>query len=284
MKLRSLFCAVALAALVVPSLAHDFWMEPASFRPEPGKLLEVRLKVGDFAVGDEVQRAEQRILDFSLRSGASSKPIVGRDGAAPAGFVRVESAGTFVLGYRSNRTAVELDAAKFTGYLHERGLEHVLAERERLGESGRAVREVYSRCAKALVRAGDGPNTGFDLVLGYPLELLPEKNPCDLRAVAGDLEVLPVRLFYEGRPLANALVGALDLDAPPPANGAHQEPILARTDAEGRARLVLPRSGRWLLAAVHMVRAAPDSGADWESFWASLTFETPRTSAPVPGR
>jgi uncharacterized GH25 family protein len=49
--------------------------------------------------------------------------------------------------------------------------------------------------------------------------------------------------------------------------------MTARTDANGRVRLNLPRSGMWMIKAVHMVSAPPDSGADWESIWASLTFE-----------
>jgi hypothetical protein len=48
----------------------------------------------------------------------------------------------------------------------------------------------------------------------------------------------------------------------------------------GRASLVLDRPGLWLVKAVHMVPAPEGSGAEWESLWASLTFELP---APVPG-
>jgi uncharacterized GH25 family protein len=51
--------------------------------------------------------------------------------------------------------------------------------------------------------------------------------------------------------------------------------LSARTDKAGRVSLALPRGGVWLVKAVHMVPAPADSGADWESLWASLTFETP---------
>ena len=34
----------------------------------------------------------------------------------------------------------------------------------------------------------------------------------------------------------------------------------------------LHSDGMWLIKAVHMVPAATGSSADWESFWASLTF------------
>jgi hypothetical protein len=38
-------------------------------------------------------------------------------------------------------------------------------------------------------------------------------------------------------------------------------------------KLRLAAEGLWVLSAVEMTAAAPDSGADWESFWASLSLE-----------
>ena len=32
----------------------------------------------------------------------------------------------------------------------------------------------------------------------------------------------------------------------------------------------------WLVKAVHMVQAPAGTDADWESLWASLTFEIPK--------
>ena len=78
----------------------------------------------------------------------------------------------------------------------------------------------------------------------------------------------PRRLRFRGEPLAGALVVALNRDAP-------EMRLSARTDAQGRVSLALGKPGAWLVKAVHMVPAPPDSGADWESLWASLSFEVP---------
>lgn len=77
-----------------------------------------------------------------------------------------------------------------------------------------------------------------------------------------------VHLVYEGKPLAGALVVAMNRDEP-------EKPISARTDKGGGVLLALPRGGVWLVKAVHMVPAPAESGADWESLWASLSFEAP---------
>jgi uncharacterized GH25 family protein len=92
-----------------------------------------------------------------------------------------------------------------------------------------------------------------------------EEDPYSLRPGAE----LPVRLLFDGAPLAGALVVGLAAAAP----GERQA---VRTDAGGRARLRLGRAGPWLLKAVHMVRAGDGAAdADWESYWASTTFAVP---------
>jgi uncharacterized GH25 family protein len=103
-----------------------------------------------------------------------------------------------------------------------------------------------------------------DRALGFPLELVAERNPYALRAGVE----LPVRLTWKSRPLAGALVVAMNRLNP----AAKQ---CARSDRHGRVRLRLPSSGMWLIKAVHMTPAPPDSNADWSSYWASLTFELP---------
>ena len=282
MRLQRLLHLAALAALALPLVAHDFWIEPLSYRPAKGAIVQVTLKVGDFALGENVPRNDARIVDFSVHGPGLDKKLVGRDGGDPAGFARLEAEGVYVLGYRSMHTKVELEAAKFEGYLREKGLDRALELRASLGESAAKGREVYSRCAKALVCVGEGESSGFDHMLGYPLEILPEKNPYQLAKIESGSaapEALPARVFFDGKPLENALIGALDLDAPRPSDGTHQEPLTARTDAQGRAQLVLPHGGRWLFAVVHMVRAEGRTDADWESYWASLTFDAPKFAA-----
>ena len=51
------------------------------------------------------------------------------------------------------------------------------------------------------------------------------------------------------------------------------EKLSARTDKDGRVRLKLRPGGMWLIKAVHMIPAPAGSNAEWQSFWASLTFE-----------
>jgi uncharacterized GH25 family protein len=256
--------ALVLFLLAAPLAAHDFWIEPTSFRPEVGTTVGFALRFGEGFRGEPVPRDPRSIEKFVLVSRAGEKPVEGITGRDPAGVVRIAERGWLVVVYRNRPRSLELPAAEFERYLDEEGLEKVIAARVDRGESEKPSKEIYSRCAKALLDAGGAGSSGFDRTLGLRLELFAERSPKEV----GGGRSMPVRLLFEGRPLEGALVVALNREHP-------EKRLSARTDASGRAALPLPRSGVWLVKTVHMVPAPPASGADWESLWASLTFEVP---------
>src|SRR5688572_17627662 len=182
--------------------AHDFWIEPTGFMADVGRVVGVKLRVGDEFRGDPVPRNEALIGDFVVVDANGRRQVVGRDGSDPAGLLRVTSPGLMVIGYRSRPSPVTLPADKFTQYLKEEGLESVIAARARSQASQREGREIFSRAAKSLVRSGAMTPGSGDRSLGFPIELVAGRNPYQMRA--GDS--LPVLLMYEGAPLAGALV------------------------------------------------------------------------------
>jgi uncharacterized GH25 family protein len=244
-----------------PVLAHDFWIEPSTFRPAPGGRVAVRLRVGQNLLGDPVPREPQRIERFVAVDGKGETEVPGVSGMDPAGWLSPSSPGLLWIVYDSGHENVQLDAAKFDRYLGEEGLERI---RKLRGAKTTPVPEIYSRCAKSLLSVGSAPGTGFDRVLGLELELVAEKNPYALKPG----EELPLRLLYHGKPLDGALLVAIP-------KGAADAKVSARSDRRGRAALRLDRPGPWLVKAVHMVPAPAGSGAEWESLWASITFELP---------
>ena len=253
-----------LSASALP--AHDLWIEPSSFRPAQSERLSVRVRVGEHFQGDPVPRNAARIERFAAVVPGEKNlelPLTGTEGADPAGQATLPVPGTWILVYDTNHAKTELEAAKFETYLAEEGLEGIIALRAQRGQTAAPSREIYSRCAKSLVVVGaeNGPTKGHDRVLGLPLELVPEASPAALPA-GGEL---PVILLYQGKPLAGALVVAIPRDEP-------KARVTARTGTDGRVRLRLDRRGDWLIKAVHMIPAPAESGADWESFWAPLTF------------
>jgi uncharacterized GH25 family protein len=242
--------------------AHDMWIQPQTFLPKAGDIVSLRLLVGQEFLGDPLSRNPALIREFVVEDQTGRKPVVGRTGGNPAGFVRVATPGLHVVGYFSNPSSVDETAETFNQYLEEEGLEAIAALRARRNESGKPVHELFTRCAKSLLASAR--TSERDRRLGFTLELMAERNPYDLHAG----EVLPIRLTYENRALPGALVTAMNRRNP-------SQKITARTGNDGRVNLRLPAGGMWLVKAVHMVPAAAASHADWQSYWASLTFDLP---------
>lgn len=253
------------AMLPRPAAAHDFWIEPSTFRPEPGTEVSARLLVGERFRGDPLPRRESHIARFVLLGPEGESPFTGKAGADPAGAAHVSAPGLHVIGYESRASSVDLDPDKLAIYVREEGLEPFFR-----GDLAKPIRDEFSRCAKSLVRVGPGrPKlNGFDRRLGSRLEIVPEANPYAL----GVPRVLPVRLLENGKPLRDALVTAIERSRP------DEGAVRMRTDAKGRARLALPRPGVWLVKAVWIEPVAGAPGA-WRSWWASLTFEVPDAEA-----
>jgi uncharacterized GH25 family protein len=252
--------AVALSQVTL--FAHDMWIEPATFSPESGQIVSLRLRVGQDLLGDPLPRDSRLVNQFVVEDAEGRKPVVGRDGSDPAGFVRVATPGLLIVGYQSNASTVDLTADKFNQYVKEEGLDAVAALRASRNQTGANTREMFSRCAKSLVLSGSASETQHDRVLGFTLELVAERNPYAVRPG----QDIPFRLTYEQRPLAGALVIAMNRQNP-------SEKMSARTDSDGRVRFKLRPGGMWLVKAVHTVPAPAGSNAEWASFWASLTFE-----------
>jgi Domain of unknown function (DUF4198) len=260
-KAMGLPAAAALVLAAGPGAAHDFWITPGAFRPEVGATVAVSLRAGQQFRGEPVLGERRQVERFFAVGPTRETLVTVRQGGEPAGLLRVESPGLWIIGYRSRPSPISLPAEQFERYLAEEGLERIIDIRAARGETGLGAREIFSRCAKSLVSAGPGPE-GHDRQLGLTLELVAEENPYALEPG----QELAVRLLYEGEPLPDALVVALNSDEP-------EKRLAALSDSEGRAAFRIGRAGPWLIKAVHMIPAPPDVLADWESLWASLTFE-----------
>ncbi len=257
------------------ALAHVFWLQPSSFRPKANSVLKLQLRVGDVFPGDAIPRNESKIITFVSIGPDGERKVGGIDGSDVAGFERLTAPGISVIGYTAQPSEVALEAEKFETYLREKGLEKISTARAAAGESSSAVHEIYTRCAKTVVRVGEQAG-GFDRVVGLRLEIIPENDPTSLRP--GD--DLRARVLFDGKPLAGAMV-----EARSPTSGT--EKVSARTDNDGRVAIKLSAAGMWVVDTVEMIRVEPDSaqspateggsakdGApvqpDWHSFWASL--------------
>jgi uncharacterized GH25 family protein len=266
--------ALLLTLTAVPTAnAHEYWLAPSRYQAAKGEPVTLQAFVGTGFRGEPRPYATTRAVRFQLHGPRTADLArAAANGELSWGGFEMPDADGALVSYQSNFATIELPGAEFDDYLRLEGLTGPLAARQKLGSNAGPGRERYARCPKAWIA---GPHNGAARArksVGLPIEIVPLGDP-------GSAFPLTVRVLWRGRPLAGALVrawttplsaGAAPMDA---ASRDSVGPALQmRTDAHGEARLSLGATGEWLLGAVHMVPCADRREADWESWWASLTF------------
>lgn len=280
-------------AVVGTLAAHDMFLKLPSFFLEPNVEAEVALINGTFEASENAI-ARDRMLDVSVVHGdgrvVHPPASAWRDSAVhhpdpdstDTAFLSFETgeAGTYVIGVSTKARVFTLSAEDFDAYLEHDGVLDVLAARMEAGAEAEAVTERgtpadsvterYSKHVKALAQVGEARTETWVHELGYPIEFVPLQNPYEL--TVGD--ALEVRLLRAGEPVASQLVyasheGWHGHDE----EGGHAEAVKTRTDDEGVARIPLSQAGAWYVRTIHMVETTDEPGVDYESNWATLTFE-----------
>lgn len=275
---RTALLAAALAACTAPLLAHDFWLMPTPGHAAPGATVAVTVNVGEQYPVPDAFVEPARVLMMQMvgpgRQVGAITPRLTRQGEGLVTPVTLPGTpGTYIIETRLTTRFIELQPKEFTAYLEEEGLGRVVAERQRLNETGKPGRERYSRWPKALIRTGAGDASHVTTPLGVTSELVPSVDPT--QAKVGDTVAFQLR--FEGTPVAGARLSRIVTgDAPFAQRISH-----ATTDAEGWAHFTVAE-GPQFIGTVHMVRRSGETGpeaADWESYWTSLTFEASKDAA-----
>lgn len=278
--LRLLASFALLTAGVVALSAHSMFLKLDSFFLEPHSTNVVLLMNGEFDEGLELITRD-RMLDVSVvgPDGVTHPPesawadsSVWNPDSLDTAILTFETGepGTYVIGVSTAPRIIALTAEAFNGYLAHDGLLDTIERRRAEGMTDDDALEFYSKHVKALVQVGSARSAEWATVLGYPVEFVPLENPYELSV--GD--ELRVRFMREGRPVANHLVYAshegYQADE---AEGGHAEAVATRTDADGVATIPLSNAGRWYVRTIHMVETTNEPDLDYESNWATLTFE-----------
>ena len=245
--------------------AHDLYVMPSTFAPARGAIITVGFHVGDSFPESEVSGRVDRLRDPKLMWAGGSGAIgnLRVDGKRDVGDVEAGGDGESIAAVSTLPTLIKLPAAKFTEYLREEGLTETIGWREQHGESSKPGKERYSKYAKAILLSGKANGFG-NHAAGFVIEIIPEKDVYRLKAGAS----LPIQVLFRGKPAAG-----VQTESAWASNGRSKSTVVGRTGADGRLEVPLPTAGLWRIHTIKMERCAEPTVADWESFWASTTFE-----------
>ena len=273
----------ALTLIVVTAVsAHTMFLKLDSFFLEPNSTGTVQLINGDFDLSENVI-ARDRMLDVSVvgPGGTMHPPESAWSDSAvfhwspdsvDTAVLRFATggAGTYLIGVSTTARVITLTGEEFNDYLVHDGLLDTIEERGAAGTTDNEATERYSKHVKAVVQVGGARSGEWATELGYPAEFIPLRNPYELSR--GDQ--LRIRFLRAGEPVADQLVyasyeGYHSHDAA----GEHVEAVTTRTNADGIATIPLNGTGRWYVRTIHMAETNAEPDVDYESNWATLTFE-----------
>lgn len=273
---------IALLIVVGVANAHDFWLVPDAFLVAEGGWVEARGQTSSRFPRSESAVAIDRVADARLIAAGGSERIMdlSHSGASLLLRHRPTIAGQRVVAIALHWRSARESAAGFRRYLELEGAPEALAriEREGLLRGRDSVTRRYAKYAKTFVEVlGAGGARGaraFGVAAGHPLEFVPLSDPSD--AKSGD--TLRIRLLYAGMPLASAPVHAgyvtnLALVQRAARDSAERPTdVHLTTDSGGIVRVPLSSGGLWNVRTIHVVPAPANSGADWDTHWATGVF------------
>lgn len=256
-----------LVTVATVALAHDLFIKPTRYFAPENTEVRVRVLNGTFTKSEN-SIARNRLADASVLTPTRRVTLDTTEwsvaGDTSTFHIHTRGAGTYVIGASTRPSVIALSADDFNLYLKDDGIPDVLEARKQAGELGQPAKERYHKHVKAMLQVGSTRSDHYATPMGYPAEIVPMDNPYTLPSGAS----LRVKTLVDGKPVANQLVvygGTTTAEA-----GIEAKSV--RSDTQGVATIPLTTAGTWYIKFIHMVKVPRDS-VDYESKWASLTFQ-----------
>lgn len=248
--------------------SHDYWLHPRKFILSKGDTLVVHLFVGD-KLNREIEREFQKNMTrrFELITDERRFNLIdeSKDGEVPVLTKKVDFEGLGLILMERDFAYIELKPEEFSEYLEHENLDDVKKIWEKTGKR-KVEKERYSRFLKSLIVSGSNfKGEVYKKVFGLKLEIVLLKNPYEL-SVGDSIEA---KILFDGKPLPDKIVMIYNQDLK---EGKFTEQKV-KTDKDGIVKFKLTSDGFWLIRLVHLLPCNGCKDVNWESFWASFSFE-----------
>ena len=250
----------------IPVSAHTLWINASDYNPEiyPKFGASTKLYFGwghHYPVDDFL--SQKQIEEFYYLCPRSGRHY--NLSPDPSGFlateVRFKEPGSYIV-------AAKLKPGFYTMFEEKGRIHHKIGPKTQV--KGRIVLSLYyEQYAKSLINVGKKDLINFDRPVGHKLEIVPLKNPLNLRQ--GDF--LPIKILFNGKPARFCRVYATYSGFSSGDDFAHA----TLTNSKGIAKIRIIHWGPWLIKA-RMELPPPDDLKDrcnTSAYTATLTFGIP---------
>lgn len=245
-------CSMLLALFFAPLTAHAHfpWITLTDFTPQKGASLLMTIGWGHhYPLGGFLK--ENALKDIVLIGPGKNTPnIIYTSEVELQSESGLSREGTYIVAAQ-RKAGFYTKTAQGGKPMSKKGLDNV-------------IRCSFSHmCMKAVANVGKG--TQADAVVGHPLEIIPLKNPVDLRT--GDY--LPIRVLLNGKPYHGevfATYAGFSTDK-------NTFAYATATDKKGQARIRILQQGIWMMKVAYEVPYPDPQECDVQSYIATLTLK-----------
>ena len=273
LRLILAWAVVALAAAWPDAAcAHDFFIMPSDSFPRLPASVEIGWHTVEVFPGEPESWRLDRMSEFYMVDGSGRADLRGTDfRGAPVmkAIVPLRNRGTALIAVTTTPTYIQVPPNRFLEYLNDEGHDRIVEARRKARQEAFPGKERYTRYVKTLLHAAAVPTAVAMTTLGLPIEIVPLAQPATLKPG----ESLPVKVILGGKPFPNGRLCATYAGFK---SETDTYAWCGRLDAGGKATVPIKEPGWQLLRITHMQARQDDPQADWESWWASLTFEVPK--------
>jgi uncharacterized GH25 family protein len=264
MRLKYKLTYLLILLLVLPALAHEFWLEPQQYIFSRTDEINIRFKAGEAFTGNNWKGNSEKVSELKLYY-ADIVDNLGEALSEEEGDslqFSIHEEGTAMVTFNNTNSFIEMDADEFNTYLLEDGLQSAIDYRKQHNETDSIGREFYQRSVKTIVQVGALKTDVYKKHTTLPVDIIPLSHPYKL----SNGDTLKVQVLFRGEALANTKIRSW-----------HK--LLGRvtdtsfiTNANGEISFPVKTTGEWMLSCVVMVRLFNDPNAQWQSYWGSLTW------------
>jgi len=238
----SIICLIFFSA---PAYAHYPWINLSDYTPETGSGIKMTIGWGHkYPLAGFLKKDALEILEIRGPEKAKLKFVSD---------LEIESQESI-----STPGAYIIAATRKPGFYTKTTQGSKRASKEKLKN---VIKCSFSHmCMKAIVNSGDGKGK-VDTIVGHPMEIIPLKNPVDLRA--GDY--MPIQVLCNGKPFKGYIFATYS-------GFSTQKDTFAyttKTNKKGNGKIRILKPGVWMIKASYEQHYPDEKVCDVESFIAT---------------
>ncbi len=263
--MKKVIVCLGLTIISLAVIAHEFWLQPQQYHFKKNETAIIKFNFGENFTGENWAGNNSKINQLIHYTPANKQvDIVGLVGNNNGDSLqlKLEEEGTHMVIYNSKNSFINLEPAKFNSYLKEDGLNEVAAYRKFHNEENSNGKEYYQRSVKTILQVGNVITNNCLQPTSLPLDIVPLINPYKNFEITRAYEF---KVLFKGEPLKKQLVKVWF--------NTHGKVTVQNLKTNQNGIIAFSKNvSQYMVSTVFMKQNKVDTTADWQSYWASVTF------------